>query len=47
MIGFVIHDNNVRLEVNVAAARQSRITISAKLLEVALNIIDEPDFKCQ
>ena len=47
MIGFVIHENNVRLEVNISAAHQANIAISAKLLEIALKIFNEPNIVCQ
>ncbi|MBU0681113.1 MAG: YfiR family protein [Proteobacteria bacterium] len=35
MIGFVVKDNKVRLEINLSAARQAGLKISAKLLEIA------------
>ena len=40
MIGFVIINNKVRLEINLDVCRRSNINISAKLLEVALVIND-------
>lgn len=38
MIGFVLHDGRIRIEVNLAAARQAGLEISSKLLEVALRV---------
>ena len=38
IIGFVIKDGKVRLEVNLAAARTAHLKISSKLLEVATRI---------
>ena len=35
IIGFVVKENKVRLEINLSAARQAGLTISAKLLEIA------------
>lgn len=35
IIGFVLKEGRVRLEVNLSAARQADLTISAKLLEIA------------
>lgn len=35
MIGFVVKDGKVRLEINLSAARQAGLKISAKLLEIA------------
>lgn len=35
MIGFVIENGRVRIEINLPAANQARLEISAKLLEVA------------
>jgi hypothetical protein len=46
MIGFVVHENNVRLAVNLHAAHRAGFSISAKLLEVALNIIKDPTIDC-
>jgi hypothetical protein len=35
IIGFVVTEDKVRLEINLSAARQAGLTISAKLLEIA------------
>jgi hypothetical protein len=35
IIGFVVKEDKVRLEINLSAARQAGLTISAKLLEIA------------
>ena len=35
IIGFVVKEDKVRLEINLCAARQAGLTISAKLLEIA------------
>jgi hypothetical protein len=35
MINFTVEDNKVRCEINVAAARRGRLTISSKLLSLA------------
>ena len=35
IIGFVVKDDKVRLEINLSAARQADLTISAKILEIA------------
>src|SRR5207249_12282346 len=35
MIGLAMQDNNVRFEVNTAAAQQARLNISSKLLSLA------------
>jgi hypothetical protein len=35
IIGFVVKEEKVRLEINLSAARQAGLTISAKLLEIA------------
>lgn len=35
IIGFVVKDDKVRLEINLGAARKAGLTISAKLLEIA------------
>jgi hypothetical protein len=35
IIGFVVKEDKVRLEINLSAARQTGLTISAKLLEIA------------
>ncbi len=40
IIGFVVSNNKVRLEINRESARQARIKLSAKLLEVATRVID-------
>jgi len=40
MIGFVVINNKVRLEINLDACRRSNINISAKLIEVARAITD-------
>jgi len=42
MIGFTKRGNNIRLEINLDAAKKAGITISAKLAEVAVNIIGGP-----
>jgi hypothetical protein len=47
MIGFVNHENNVRLEVNLSSANNAGLSISAKLLEVALNIIEDQSVDSQ
>lgn len=41
IIGFIITDNKVRLEINRASALHANITISAKLLEIARLIKSE------
>jgi hypothetical protein len=46
MIGFVVHENNVRLDVNIHAVNRAGFSISAKLLEIALNIIKNPTIDC-
>jgi hypothetical protein len=46
MIGFVVHENNVRLDVNIHAVNRAGFSISAKLLEIALNIIKDPTIDC-
>ena len=38
MVGFVIDRGKVRLEVNLAAVRRSRLRMSSKLLEVASEV---------
>ena len=43
MIGFTKRGNNIRLEINLDAAHKAGITISAKLAEVAVNIIGGPE----
>jgi hypothetical protein len=43
IVGFVIHQGKVRLEINRGMARRSGLKLSAKLLEVGLRVIDEPD----
>jgi hypothetical protein len=43
MIGFTKRGNNIRLEINLDAANKAGITISAKLAEVAVNIIGGPE----
>ncbi|MFZ0797083.1 MAG: YfiR family protein [Terriglobales bacterium] len=40
MINFVLEDNRVRFEVNLKAAEQARLKVSAKLLNVARNVIE-------
>ena len=35
IIGFVVKEDKVRLEINLSAARQAGLTISAKLLEIS------------
>jgi len=40
IIGFVIVNKRVRLEINRAAARNANIQLSAKLLEVAMRVVD-------
>ncbi len=40
IIGFVTVDRRVRLEINRAAARHANIQLSAKLLEVAIRVVD-------
>jgi hypothetical protein len=35
MIAFVLHDNKIRFEVNVEAAKQASLTISSRLLSLA------------
>jgi len=42
MIGFVIVDGRLRLEINRAAARRANIKLSAQLLEVAIIVKDIP-----
>lgn len=39
MINFVISDNKVRLEINLNSTREADLKISAKLLEISLNVI--------
>lgn len=39
MIGFVIKDDRVRLEINLPAVQRSRLHVSAKLIEVSLRVI--------
>lgn len=46
MIGFVEHENNLRLAVNLHTANRAGFSISAKLLEVALHVINEPTIDC-
>lgn len=43
MIGFVIINGTVRIEINLAAVKNAGFQVSAKLLEVAVKIIDQPD----
>ncbi len=40
MINFVLEDNRVRFEVNLKAAEQAGLKVSAKLLNVARNVIE-------
>jgi hypothetical protein len=40
MIGFVIESGKVRLEINASAARQAKLKMSAKLMEVARRVLD-------
>lgn len=40
IIGFVTVDKRVRLEINRAAARNANIKLSAKLMEVAIHVVD-------
>lgn len=39
MIGFVIYKDRVRLEVNLATIQNTELKVSAKLLEIALQVI--------
>ncbi len=39
MIGFVLKEDRVRLEINLFAAQRARLRISAKLIEVSLRVI--------
>ena len=39
MIGFIVKEDRVRLEINLPAAQRARLHISAKLIEVSLRII--------
>ena len=39
MIGFVIYDERVRLEINLNIIKQTNLKVSAKLLEIALHVI--------
>jgi len=43
IIGFVTVNKRIRLEINRAAARRAGIDLSAKLLEVAISVKDEPE----
>ncbi len=43
MIGFMMQDGKVRLEINLKALKQSGLTVSAQLLEVATIINRAPD----
>lgn len=43
MIGFVIHEGSVRIEINLRAATNAGLIVSAKLLEVAESVIDIPE----
>ena len=47
IIGFVNHHDNVRLEINLSSAKHAGFSISAKLLEVALNIINDQKYPCE
>jgi YfiR/HmsC-like len=42
MIGFVLEDNKVRFEINVGAAEQAKLKISARLLALAKRVIGSP-----
>ena len=46
MIGLFAHENTVRMEVNTRAAAHAGLSFSAKLLEVALNIIKDKSVDC-
>ena len=43
IIAFVESENNVQLEINLAAAEQARLKISSKLLSLAKVIKIEPE----
>lgn len=38
MIGFVLHDNKIRFEVNLVAARKEKINIRSQLLQIAKQV---------
>ena len=40
MVGFVLEDGKVRLEINAGATRRAKFKLSAKLLEVARRVLD-------
>jgi hypothetical protein len=42
MIGFFLEDNKVRFEINLNAAEQAKLKISARLLELAKTVIGGP-----
>lgn len=41
MIGFVLKEDNVRLEINFGAIKSSGLNISSKLLELAEKVVDD------
>lgn len=42
MIGFFLEDNKVRFEINLGAAEQAKLKISARLLALAKTVIAGP-----
>jgi hypothetical protein len=42
MIGFFLEDNKVRFEINLGAAEQAKLKISARLLTLAKTVIGGP-----
>lgn len=41
MVGFVMHDNKIKLEVNTRAVTQAGMRVDAQLLEIALRVVDK------
>ena len=41
MIGFVVYQDRIRLEVNLGAIQNTELEVSAKLLEIALHVIGQ------
>jgi hypothetical protein len=42
MIGFFLEENKIRFEINLEAATQAKLKISARLLALAKTVIGDP-----